>query len=121
MGQTRRVRKGGNRLVNWMKGVAGIKKTPFTSPSNRSIYGNNTALQTNASRKEQELLQEEEFIQRMILEFGNTNSAEKTKYQRQLQEVRERLNEIRKGLIYKQPGGRRAKKQRRRRMTRRRR
>jgi hypothetical protein len=121
MAQTRRVRKGGNRFVNWMKGVAGIKKTPFTSPSNTSIYGNNTPLQTNASRNEQQLLNQEEFIQRMILEFGNTNPAEKTRYQANLQKVRERLNEIRKGLIYKQPGGRRTKKQRRRRMTRRRR
>jgi hypothetical protein len=107
------------RLAN----LFGSKKNKLTRsrPPSGVLYGNNTPLQTSASEAERKLLEEEEFINRIILEFGNTNSQEKKKYEKALANVHKRLNEIRQGIVYKQPGGRRTRKQRRRRMTRRRR
>lgn len=97
------------------------KKLTASRPPFSSLFGNNAAIQTATSKAERKLLEEEEFIHRMILEFGNTNSQEKKKYEKQLANIHKRLNEIRRGLVYKQPGGRRTRKQRRRRMTRRKR
>jgi hypothetical protein len=107
------------RLAN----LFGTKKNKLTRshPPTGSLYGNNAVLETSASQAEKKLLEDEEFINRMILEFGNTNSVEKQKYKKQLNNIHKRLNEIRRGYAYKQPGGRRTRKQRRRRMTRRRR
>jgi len=97
------------------------KKLTGSRPPSPSLFGNNAPIQTSTSEAERKLLEEEEFINRMILEFGNTNSQAKKKYEKQLSNIHKRLNEIRRGIAYKQPGGRRTRKQRRRRMTRRRR
>lgn len=100
----------------------GSKKNKLTRsrPPSVSLFGNNKALETSASQEEKKLLEAQQQIRKIILAY-EYNPNEEKKWQNQLNNIQKRLNELRQGYAYKQPGGRRTRKQRRRRMTRRRR